>query len=94
MAKYQSYMRKQNPDDYLCNNRQCRACVYGAAFTRDGGECTYLAKVEHSRGCEIPFCERFELKKGKRRPTNLTKRDFKRWFKAYGSEDEQNEAKA
>lgn len=48
-------------------------------------ECIYIVKNHHSRECDIPFCERFELKKGKRRPTNLTKHDFKRWYKAYGN---------
>lgn len=68
---------------YLCRNRQCMACKY-----LDGEHtkpcCGYSRQTGTVRGCEIPFCTKFEAAKRKRKPKNLTKADFTNWYEAFG----------
>lgn len=80
-----AFKQEQEKDVLICNNRQCMACEYlvGRSYRCT---CNYLGMTNHSRGCDIPFCKRFKLKKGKRTPKHLTKKDFANWYRIYDPE--------
>lgn len=84
-------MRRKLEQDYLCNNRQCKACKY--ILVLDGRRiqgvqcwCNYMSVTGQSRNCEIPFCDKYEQRKGFRKPKNLTEEDFKNYYKCYPKE--------
>lgn len=45
-----------------------------------------MSVTGHPRNCEIPFCDKYEQRKGFRIPKNLTDEDFKNYYKCYPKE--------
>lgn len=68
---------------YLCRNRQCAACKY-IEGPQTKPNCGYSRQKGEIRGCDIPFCDKFEVAKRKRKAKNLTKADFANWYEAFG----------
>lgn len=87
MGKYK--LSELESQTSICDNRQCRACKFVArSHMGTKVSCNYILKMYEPRGCDIPFCEKFQPAKGKAKPTNLKKEEFRLWYLAFGSDED------